>query len=303
MQLESLFTDMLKGNIRALAKLITAAENRNPAMVPILEKLELKPEVPVIGITGPPGAGKSSLVNALVHEWTQNQDLKVAIIAVDPSSPFNMGALLGDRLRMSDHFTHQNIFIRSMATRGALGGLSSQIVETTDLLKNAGYNRIIIETVGVGQSEIDIAGLADTTLLVLVPEAGDEVQAIKSGIMEIAHIFVVNKADRDGANAFVKNLKNALHHRNFNGWQPPVLKTIATQKVGIQELSKQIEKHTLLNHQNIHNKALLLAEKAYKILAAQKMEGINKQDWVDMIKKELINQNFNLYSFVKSQNL
>lgn len=296
--LQTHYEQMKLGNIRSLAKLLTAIENEDPAIHGVLLQLNTQLSVPVIGITGPPGAGKSSLVNALIDLWANQQSQKVAILAIDPSSPFNLGALLGDRLRMAEHFTNHAVFIRSMATRGALGGLSHKIVEAVDLLKNAGFDKIIVETVGVGQSEIEIAGLADTTVLVLVPEAGDDVQAIKSGIMEIGDIFVVNKADRMGADTFVKNLKNALHQRKPSAWNPQVIKTVATKKQGLVELSMLINKHALL-HETNPKKIRLLAEKAWKLIAAHKMKNVEKEQLVESIKKEIDTQNFNLYTFVK----
>jgi LAO/AO transport system kinase len=296
--LQTHYEQMKLGNVRSLAKLLTAIENEDPAIHEILSQFNTQLSVPVIGITGPPGAGKSSLVNALIDLWVNQQSQKVAILAIDPSSPFNLGALLGDRLRMAEHFTNHAVFIRSMATRGALGGLSHKIVEAVDLLKHAGFDKIIVETVGVGQSEIEIAGLADTTVLVLVPEAGDDVQAIKSGIMEIGDIFVVNKADRMGADTFVKNLKNALHQRKPSSWNPPVVKTIATKKQGLLELSMLIDEHAKQLDTN-PKKIRLLAEKAWKLIAAHKMKNVEKESLELSIKKELDTQNFNLYTFVK----
>lgn len=294
-----LFEEMKAGSQKALAKLITAVENHAEKMVNELSAQKNIQSVPVIGITGPPGAGKSSLVNSLLNYWV-SQDLKIAIVAIDPSSPFNLGALLGDRLRMSAHYTNPKVYIRSMASRGALGGLSQTIIEVVDLLKIAGFDRIVIETVGVGQSEIEIAGLADTTVLVLVPEAGDEVQAIKSGIMEIADIFVVNKADRIGADLFCNNIKNALHQRTAREWNPPVIKTIATSNEGIEELDKAILNHSMANIKNKELKAILLADKALKLISEIRLRDINKQELLKNIKNNLESENFNLYSFVQN---
>ena len=295
---QALFALMKQGDVRSLAKLLTAIENSEAGIDAILEKLNTHSNIPVVGITGPPGAGKSSLVNSLVDYWANTLNLKVAILAVDPSSPFNLGSLLGDRLRMSDHFTNDNVFIRSMSARGALGGLTHKIVEATDLLRNAGFDRIIIETVGVGQSEIEVAGLADTTILVLVPEGGDDVQAIKSGIMEVADIFVVNKADRTGADKFYNYLKSALHQRKAADWNPPIIKTIATKNTGIEELSSEIERHSTVSKTN-DKKAALLAEKAWKLIAERRMQDLIKKNLQSEIQTLLENKNFNLYSFVK----
>ncbi|MCX6208907.1 MAG: methylmalonyl Co-A mutase-associated GTPase MeaB, partial [Bacteroidetes bacterium] len=214
-----MFTNLLQqiqaGNQKALARCISLVENEYDGYFEFLQQLT-NSSTPVIGITGPPGAGKSTLVDAIIEQLI-NDNKKVGIICVDPSSPFNLGAVLGDRIRMSNWYNHPNVFIRSLATRGSLGGLHPKIIEITDVMKAATFDYIIVETVGVGQSEIEIAGLADITMVVLVPEAGDEVQTMKAGLMEIANMFVVNKADRPDADSFVKNLRMmlapAFHHQ------------------------------------------------------------------------------------------
>ena len=258
--IKQLLTHIQTGDILSLAKGITLLENELPGYESLLLQLQDTHHARVIGITGPPGAGKSTLVNALLHYWLK-QNKKIAVIAVDPSSPFNYGALLGDRIRMSDFYTHPNVFIRSLASRGNLGGLSSKIIEITDLVKNAPFDYILIETVGVGQSEVDIAGLADCTIVTLVPEAGDEVQTIKAGIMEIADIFVVNKADRDSAEALFRNLRILSHEKAGTDAETPVIKTIATSREGIDELASAVHeflaRHTELPTKRMH----LLAEK------------------------------------------
>ncbi len=197
----NLLQQIQNGNIKALARCISLIENEVEGHFYFLKALP-NSTVPVIGITGAPGAGKSTLVYALIGHWV-NAEKRIGILCVDPSSPFNLGALLGDRIRMNEWYNHPNVFIRSLATRGSLGGLHPKIIEITDVMKAAPFDYIIIETVGVGQSEIEIAGLADCTIVVVVPEGGDEVQTMKAGLMEIADLFVVNKADRPGADLFV----------------------------------------------------------------------------------------------------
>jgi LAO/AO transport system kinase len=221
-----LLSDLQNGNKRALARAISLVENDSQGYESLLENLNFDKKVPLIGITGPPGAGKSTLINAFAkHLLDQNK--KVAIIAIDPSSPFNKGSLMGDRLRMSEHFLNPNIFIRSMASRGSLGGLAPKIFEVADLIRAAQFDYVIIETVGVGQSEVEIASLADTTVLVLVPEAGDDIQTIKSGVMEIADVYVLNKSDRSGADTFYKNLCALTYSHASENWESPVVKTVA----------------------------------------------------------------------------
>jgi LAO/AO transport system kinase len=194
---QSLLTDIKAGNNRALARAISLVENEAEDFYAFLSSLPAS-EKKITGITGPPGAGKSTLVDGLIAEIIERNET-VAVLCIDPSSPFHHGALLGDRIRMSEWYNHPSVYIRSLATRGSLGGLNPNILEITALLRQSNYQHIIIETVGVGQSEIEIASLADTTVVVVVPEAGDEIQTMKAGLMEIADIFVVNKADRPDA--------------------------------------------------------------------------------------------------------
>jgi LAO/AO transport system kinase len=202
-----------------------------------------------IGITGPPGAGKSTIANKLAHHYRVH-GLSVGIIAVDPTSPFTGGALLGDRVRMSDVELDENVFIRSMASRGSLGGLSKKAAEAADILDAAGKDVIVMETVGVGQSELDIAGAADTTVVVLVPESGDSIQAMKAGLMEIADFFVLNKSDRAGAEQAVMSIQMILHFRGGNGWQTDVLKTVASEGAGIDEVVAKISEHRQFQEQS-----------------------------------------------------
>ena len=284
-----------QGDIKALARCISLIENEVAGYEQLLQKLPASAK-PVIGITGPPGAGKSTLTDALISTFTDGNK-KVAILCIDPSSPFNLGALLGDRIRMSSWYNNPNVFIRSLATRGSLGGLHPKIIEISDLLKAAPFDYIIIETVGVGQSEIEIAGLADTTVVVVVPEAGDEVQTMKAGLMEIADIFVVNKADRPDADLFVRNLRLMLAPAFHKKELPiPVIKTVAPQKKGIAELHAAIVAHINL-HQVNDKHYWLLAEKAYFLLQQKRMKGISKKE----IKKQIetAGEGFNLYRFVE----
>lgn len=260
-----------------------------------MQALPLPQSAGIIGITGPPGAGKSTLVDALIGELIRDGK-KVAVLCVDPSSPFNLGAVLGDRIRMSDWYTNPNVFIRSLATRGSMGGLHPKIIEITDLVKAAGYDYVIVETVGVGQSEIEIAGLADVTVVVVVPEAGDEVQTMKAGLMEIADVFVVNKSDRPGADAFVKNLRLLLAPA-FSRHAVPVIKTVASTQTGIDELKNALLHH-LQSGSAPSKKPWLLAEKAFHLIQRKRMRDIEKTELKEQIAKETAAGRFNLYQFV-----
>jgi LAO/AO transport system kinase len=230
------------GEVRAISRAVTAIENRAPEGEKLLR--ELFPHTGQayrIGVTGAPGTGKSTLVDRLAAYY-RGQKKTVGIIAVDPSSPFTGGAILGDRVRMQGHATDSGIFIRSMATRGSLGGLAQATSDTALLLDAAGKEFILVETVGVGQGEIEIVRLADCTLVVLVPGMGDDVQNLKAGLMEIADIFVLNKCDREGADRFEEQLRAMLTIApERGGWRPPVVRTIATENKGIAELAREIE--------------------------------------------------------------
>lgn len=297
MNTQNLLQEIYKGDHKALARVITIVENETEGFEEILFALNPSDATPVIGITGPPGAGKSTLINALAKYFSL-KGKRIAIVAIDPTSPFNFGSLLGDRLRMSELFTYPNIFIRSLATRGSLGGLSEKIIEVTDVLRAADFDYIIIETVGVGQSEVEIAGLADTTVVVFVPESGDEIQTMKSGIMEIADIFVVNKSDREGADYFATNLQKMLQDHPASGWTVPVLKTSASQKAGIEELAEQIEEHSSSSLTN-EKKIFLLSEKAYRLIAKGKMKDMSRKKIQEDIKKRISDKDFNLYRMAK----
>jgi LAO/AO transport system kinase len=263
-----------RGERAALGRAITIDENQRQGFEDLLEALHPRlGRSHRVGITGPPGAGKSTLSSALASHW-RARGLTVAIVAVDPTSPFTGGALLGDRIRMNDHALDTGVFIRSMATRGALGGLSLSTKEVADVMDAFGFDRIIVETVGVGQSELDVAAAADTTIVVLVPESGDSIQAMKAGLMEAADLFVINKADRAGADKLSRELSLMLHFRHGRAlrnvpahhgvdlkkvnrklaappaaddaqtdWSIPVLKTTAEVGTGVPELAAAIEQH------------------------------------------------------------
>ena len=230
------------GDVRALSRAISAVEDNAPESEPLLRALfPHSGAAHLIGVTGAPGTGKSTLVDRLAANFRRATE-PVGVIAVDPSSPFTGGAILGDRIRMQGHATDDGIFIRSMATRGFLGGLARTTADVALIMDAAGKRRLLIETVGVGQDEVDIMGLADCTLVVLVPGLGDEVQAIKAGIMEIADIFVLNKADREGTDRFEQQLKAMLSLvPERAGWRAPVVRTIATENKGIGELAASIQ--------------------------------------------------------------
>ena len=292
----SLLSEVIAGDIKSLARSISIVENEAAGYESLLQALPAS-NTKIIGVTGPPGAGKSTLVDGLVGELVA-KGRRVGILCVDPSSPFNLGAVLGDRIRMSDWYIDPNVFIRSLATRGSMGGLHPKIVEITDLMKGFPFDHIIVETVGVGQSEIEIAGLADITIVVLVPEAGDEVQTMKAGLMEIADLFVVNKADRPDADMFVKNLRQMLapafrsHYREV-----PVLKTVATQKEGTRELLDTVLHQLKMTHSN-DRRFWLLAEKAFYLIERKRMKGIDKTELKKEIDKVYPKGNLNLYRFI-----
>jgi len=279
-------------DFRSVARALTVVENDLAGADDLLKNLTFNKNIPIIGITGPPGAGKSTLVNSLISNLLP-KGCKIAVLAIDPTSPFNFGSLLGDRIRMAPHFNHPDVFIRSLATRGSLGGLSAKTIEMADILRAAGFDYIFIETVGVGQSEIEVAGLADITVLVLVPESGDEIQNIKSGLMEIADAFIVNKADRADADLFANNLEKIIHQKK--GDKIPVFKTIASKGNGVNEVIQFI---LSASHLKNNRKELLVAERAYKIIQQKRMADVDKKKLLHAIAEVLKEPGFNLYNFV-----
>jgi LAO/AO transport system kinase len=234
-----------EGDPRAVARLISLVEDESPLLREVMAALAPHAgRAQVVGITGSPGVGKSTSTNALVGEL-RKADLRVGVLAVDPSSPFSGGALLGDRVRMQDHALDKGVYIRSMASRGHLGGLAWTTPQALRVLDAAGCDVILIETVGVGQSEVEIAGLADTTVVLMAPGMGDGIQAAKAGILEIGDVYVVNKADRDGADQVRKDLRNmlALADRPEGAWRPPIVKTVAARNEGLDEVVEELRKH------------------------------------------------------------
>ncbi|WP_316826665.1 methylmalonyl Co-A mutase-associated GTPase MeaB [Pedobacter miscanthi] len=286
----SILSEIKAGNYKVLARTLTLVENNIKPADSILRDLDGKANTPVLGITGPPGAGKSTLVNAITSYFVA-AGKRIAILAIDPTSPFNFGSLLGDRIRMAGQFNNPNVYIRSLATRGSLGGISAKTIEMVDVLKAANFDLIMVETVGVGQSEVEIAGLADKTIVVLVPESGDEVQNIKSGLMEIADCFVINKADREGADTFANNLKKIVHQGEK---VIPVLKTVADKNIGLEELCAWIDTPQIVDN---NRKAFLFAEKAWRLIQQKKMQHIDKKKLREKIQAALKNDGFNVYRF------
>ena len=258
-----LIEGILAQNKQFIAKAISLIENQPNSENFLNQLFPKKNQSYRIGITGPPGAGKSSLVNNIISFFRKN-NLSVGVIGVDPTSPFTGGALLGDRIRMVNHYSDDKVFIRSMASRGNHGGLSSKTLEAGEILECAGFDIIIYETVGVGQVELDIVQMADSIIVVLVPESGDDIQMMKAGLMEIADIFVINKSDRPNANQLESILLNILStiELNSNSWKPHLVKTVANQSKGIKKLYDSIQDHK--NYINNNGINLKKSDQRYK---------------------------------------
>jgi LAO/AO transport system kinase len=294
---QQLLQQLINGDPKALARCISLVENESEGYEEFLQQLTINISTKIIGITGPPGAGKSTLTDALIGELVK-EEKKIGVLCVDPSSPFNFGSLLGDRIRMSEWYNNPNVFIRSLATRGSLGGLNPKIIEICDVLKAADFDYIIIETVGVGQSEVEIAGIADVTVVVLVPEGGDVIQTMKAGLMEIADIFVVNKSDRPEAEIFVNNLKMMLAPAFNSDKKIPIISTVASEKKGIAELKEQIAK--VNEKAGPEKKYILLAEKAWQLIQNKKMKEISKQKLKEELEEKIKSGgDFNLYKYIQ----
>lgn len=282
---------MKKGDSPTLSRAISLVENDHSLAEELLRNIQPDLQVPVIGITGSPGAGKSTLINCLIREFLK-QDKRIAVLSIDPSSSFHTGALLGDRVRMVEATLNQGVFIRSMASRGALGGLSAKAFDVIDLFRSFNFDFIFVETVGVGQSEMDIVSLADCTLLVLVPEGGDDIQQLKSGVMEVGDVYIVNKMDRPGALTYAANLRKSFSYMNK---KKTIFTTSANTGTGIVPLVNFLSEISLITHPEIEK----LVKKALLLIQRKKMQEINQKVLQERIQKHLESGHFNLFELVQ----
>lgn len=287
----NILREIQEGNFRSLARAISLIENQRAGAMDLLKSLPVS-KTPVIGLTGPPGAGKSTVVDILLSAFVQQQK-KIAVLCVDPSSPFHAGAFLGDRIRMNQWTGNPAVYIRSLSSRGSLGGLHPRIVEITDLLKAGPFDYIFIETVGIGQNEIEIAGIADCTVLIVTPGSGDEIQGLKSGILEIADIFVVNKSDYPGAKHYISELTSSLQ---FGSKTAEIIEMTATEGKGVGELKKAIEQQRAFFPAR---ETKTLAEKAFRLILSEMTEKIDREKLLENITRESRLEHFNLYGFVE----
>ncbi len=296
MNTEQLVARVAGGDIKSLARLISLVENEAEGYAALLQQLPGSP-VKVTGITGPPGAGKSTLTDALIEAEVE-AGKRIGVLCVDPASPFHEGALLGDRIRMNQWYNNPSVYIRSLSSRGSLGGLSPKMIEITDVMRSAAFDHIYVETVGVGQSEVEIAGLADTTVVVLVPEGGDDIQDMKAGLMEIADIFVVNKSDRPGAETFIRHLRS-MCTPDFSRRAIPIIKTIATQREGIGAILSAIRQQQD-QPQAADKKLRLLTEKLYRLISKKRMADLTSDILMQRIQEVMHEPGFNLYRFAET---
>ena len=291
MNFEPIIRGVLAGDGRHIGRAISAVERGESSEI-LRALFERTGRARVIGITGPPGAGKSTLVQRLAQSYRRRQK-RVGIVAVDPSSPFSGGAILGDRIRMSEIYTDPGVFIRSMATRGALGGLARATADAVDVLDAAGYEVILIETVGVGQDEVEVVQAAETVAVVLVPGLGDDIQAIKAGILEIGDVFVVNKADREGADRTAAELAMMLDLSPHSPWRPPIVRTVATRGEGIEEVVAALEAHAVhlasggegARRREKRIRARLLALLAERFRRTVETRPSEREDWKEAVRR------------------